>query len=485
MTSTPHQPMRRVSTGIQGLDVILGGGFMLGGIYIVQGAPGTGKTILSNQFCFHHVAGGQRALYVTLLAENHARMLDNLRQMSFFDEERIPDQLIYLSAFKELSEGGLPGLMQLLRREIQRRRATLLVIDGLVSVQASAASDQDFKQFIHDLQEIALATDCTMLLTTNTPRAASPEQTMVDGLIVLTDRLHGWRAESDLQVTKFRGGAFLRGRHSYRITGAGLVLYPRIEALYAHPTRPAPDATALTQTGLAQLDAMLGGGLPEGSTTLVMGPSGIGKTTLGLHFLAAASAGEPGLMFGFYETPARLRVKATRVNPALGSLFDSEAVELHWQPPTGDLLDAYGGRLLAAVERRGVKRLFIDGLSAFQGGAVDPTRAGNFFAALANELRARGVTTVYSLEMPDFLGPVVRSPIGDASTLAENLILLRYREDGARLRRVISVLKVRDGEFDPHSREFELGGEGMRFSETPGGRPIAWQAAPPPTEHGA
>jgi circadian clock protein KaiC len=289
--------------------------------------------VLSNQVCFHHVAAGQRALYVTLLAENHARMLDNLRQMSFFDESRIPDHLIYLSAFRELSEGGLPALMNLLRREVQRRRATLLVIDGLVSVQATAASDQDFKQFIHDLQEVALATDCTMLLTTNTHRAASPEQTMVDGMILLTDRLQGWRAESDLQVTKFRGSAFLRGRHSYRITGDGLVLFPRIEALYAQPSREAPVSARLVATGLPQLDAMLGGGLPEGSTTLAMGPSGIGKTTLGLHFLAAASADEPGLMFGFYETPARLRAKAERFGHLPTGLFDDGPVELHWQPP--------------------------------------------------------------------------------------------------------------------------------------------------------
>jgi circadian clock protein KaiC len=318
-----------------------------------------------------------------------------------------------------------------------------------------------------------------MLLTTNTHRAASPEQTMVDGMILLTDRLQGWRAESDLQVTKFRGSAFLRGRHSYRITGDGLVLFPRIEALYAQPSREAPVSARLVATGLPQLDAMLGGGLPEGSTTLAMGPSGIGKTTLGLHFLAAASADEPGLMFGFYETPARLRAKAERFGHLPTGLFDDGPVELHWQPPTGDLLDAHGGRLLAAVERRGVKRLFIDGLSAFHGGAIDPTRTGNFFAALANELRARGVTTIYSLETPDFLSPAFRAPLGDASTLAENLIFLRYREEGPRLRRAISVVKVRDGDFDPNSREFELGGDGMRFAtEAPEGERIPWDAHP-------
>ena len=148
-------PFARVPSGVAGLDRILHGGFMLGGIYILQGSPGAGKTILSNQICFHHIAQGGRALFVTLLAENHARMIGNLRGLSFFDETKIPDQLTYLSAFRDLRDGGLKALIDLLRREIQRHRCTLLVLDGLVSAQASAGSEQAFKGFVHDLQEIA------------------------------------------------------------------------------------------------------------------------------------------------------------------------------------------------------------------------------------------------------------------------------------------------------------------------------------------
>lgn len=463
--SVGNPDAKRMSSGIAGLDTILRGGFLPGGIYIVQGSPGAGKTILTNQVCFHHVAGGGRAVFVTLLAENHGRMIGNLRKLSFFDEAMIPDRLAYLSAFNEMRDGGLEGLGNTLRREIQRRRATLLVIDGLVTAQASAPSEQAFREFVHDLQEIALATDCTMFLTTNAGGDAAPEQTMVDGLIVLTDRMYGWQAASDLQVTKFRGSGFLRGRHSYKITEAGCAVFPRVEALYAHPSRADEASFGLASTGIAGLDAMLGGGLPTASTTMVMGPSGIGKTTMGLHFLSRSSPDEPGLMFGFYETPARLRVKAHRIDPALGALFESGVVELVWQPPTSDLLDAYGERLLEALDQRKVKRLFIDGLTAFQSGAIDPSRIGNFFSALANELRVRGVTTVYSLEVGDFLGPAVRVPVDDASSLAENMILLRFAERRSRLHRLISVLKVRDGQFDPSVHEFALTGNGVRISD--------------------
>jgi len=465
MTTTSEQ--RRLPSGIAGLDTVLGGGFMLGGLYILQGAPGAGKTIFANQICFHHVAGSGKAMFVTLLAENHARMIGNLRQMSFFDETKIGEALTYLSGFTEMQEGGLAQLTKLLRREIQRRRISVLVIDGLITAAASAPNEQAFKVFVHDLQEVALATDCTMFLTTNAGRQVSPEQTMVDGLITLSDRVYGWRAESDLQVTKFRGAAYLRGRHAYKIGNDGFVVYPRIEALFAHPSREAAVSGGRVSSGIARLDAMLGGGIPAASTTMVMGSSGIGKTTVGLHFLSRSSSDEPGLMFGFYETPASLRAKTDRILPALGPLFDSGAVELLWQTPTSDLLDAYGKTLLDAVHRRKVKRLFIDGLTAFRSGAVDPSRIGNFFSALSNELRVRGVTTVYSLEVPNILGPAVNVPVDDASSLAENMILLRFVERGARLHRVISILKTRDSDFAPSLYGYDLTGKGVEIHETP------------------
>jgi len=456
----------RVASGMPGLDTILGGGFTLGGMYIVLGDPGAGKTIFTNQISYYHVANGGKALFVTLLAENHARMISNMRALAFFDETTIPDRMTYLSAFNEMREGGLKALLDLLRREVLRRRISVLVIDGLVSAETSGESDQAFRELIHDLQEVALATDCTMFITSSSKNDISPERTMVDGLIELSSRTYGWQSQSDLEVRKFRGSGFLRGRHSYKITDEGISIYPRIEALLASPSRPAEAELGRTSTGLVKLDAMLGGGLPIASTTMLMGPSGIGKTTMGLHFLSGSSPEEPGLMFGFYETPARLQAKAKSISPALGAMFDNGTVELLWQTPTSDLLDAYGERLLEAVHRKGIKRLFIDGLTAFQNSTIDPSRIGNFFSALANELRVLGVTTAYSLEMPDIIGPDLRVPVQDASSLAENMILLRFVERRSRLYRLISILKVRDSDFDPSLYEFTLSASGVAINET-------------------
>jgi circadian clock protein KaiC len=457
----------RVTSGIAGLDTVLLGGVFEGGIYIVQGPPGAGKTILTSQICCHHAAEGGVALFVTLLAENHGRLIANLRTLSFFDEKLIPERLSYISGFAELRDGGLKGVVDLLRREIQRRRCTTLVVDGLVTAQASAASDEEFKEFVHNLQEIALATRCTMFLTTNVGDGDSPEQTMVDGLIALRENVGSSRTDSLLQVTKFRGSGFLRGPHSYQITSAGILVHPRIEALLAYPSRADDREPGRTPAGNEQLDLLLGGGVPVASTTMIMGPSGIGKTTLGLQFLSKSSAAEPGLMFSFYETPTRLRAKADSICPALSPLLDAGVVEVLWQNPLSDVIDAYGGRLLETVRRRKIQRLFIDGLTGFKSAAFDPSRIGHFFAALANELRVLGVTTFYSLEVPDILGPAIRAPIDDLSSLAENLVLLRYVELRSQLYRLISVIKVRDSDFDPSLREFTIDSEGLAIRDTP------------------
>jgi circadian clock protein KaiC len=469
MTDETNAALARVPSGIDGLDIILGGGFLKGGLYIIQGPPGTGKTTFGNQVCFNHAAGDGRAVYVTLLAEYHARMMQHLGVMTFFDASKIPDQITYVNGLAALHESGLKGLVALLRREVTSRRASVLVLDGIVSARRAAPDEQAFNEFVHELQAVAIATECTVfILTSAQSNIIEPEQTMVDGIVELVDELTGWTAASSLQVVKFRGSGFVRGRHAFKITDSGLVVHPRIEALLARPSRPDPGGDRKVPSGLEQLDIMLGGGLPETSTTMVMGPSGTGKTTLGLNFLAGSSEAEPGLLFGFYETPKRIDAKVAGVCPALRDLIDGGVVEVLWQPPTDDLLDAYGERLLQAVHRRKVRRLFIDGLGAFQVAATSSGagRIGMFLTALMNEMRVLGVTTVYTLEVPDIMGPTIRTSIGDLSSLAENLVMLRFVEVGSQLHRLISVLKVRDSQFDQSLHEYATSSQGLVIEPT-------------------
>ena len=466
--SDGQTPLERVPTGIPGLDTVLRGGFLKAGIYIVRGEPGAGKTILGNQFCFNHVAAGHHAVYVTLLAETHDRMLQHMQTMSFFEPASIPDGLYYVNGFRVLEEDGIRGFIDLLRHEIRAHNATLLVLDGLLATEQSSESDRDFKKFIHELQAHIAVEACTALLLTNGRRNDyHPEHTMVDGLIELHDVLFGMQAERELEVRKLRGTAALRGRHSFRITEAGIVVYPRLEALLARPSADDEWPDERCATGVDQLDAMLGGGIPRGTATLVLGASGAGKTSLGLHFLARSSAEEPGLLFGFYEMPLRLRLKAAHIGIKLDGLIEQGHLEILWHPPTEDILDSLGNRLVEAVRRRRVSRLVIDGLLAFQEIAADrPHRIGRFLTALANELRVLNVTTFYTAETRNLIGAVIEGPTIGLSTIAENLILLRYVEMRSQLRRLISIVKMRDSDFDSSLREFRITSTGIQLAHT-------------------
>ena len=230
MLTDPQDPpaLERIPTGVPGLDTILRGGLLRGGTFILQGSPGAGKTILGNQICFHHVAAGNRALYVTLLAENHARMLLHIGQLGFFTEAVIPDRLYYISAFRVLEQSGLSGVLDLLRREMQAHDASILVLDGLSAIEDTAASTRELKKFVHQLQAQAMMANCTMLLLTGA-QAVTSEHTLVDGVIEFETQLYGRRAERTLQVHKLRGSGYMRGKHSYRITSEGIIAFPRTE----------------------------------------------------------------------------------------------------------------------------------------------------------------------------------------------------------------------------------------------------------------
>ena len=470
MSAKPEdgKSLHRVETGLPGLDEVLRGGLFAGAVYIVRGAPGAGKTIIANQICFHHAREGRRALFVSLLAESHARMLQHMGTLSFFETDAIPRSLYYVSAFRILEQDGLKGLMDLLRREMRAHQATLLILDGLLAVEETSGSDRAFRKFIHELQAHAATSNCTTLLLTNGSRAEyHPEHTMVDGLIALSDTAIGKRKQRELEVMKFRGSGHLRGRHPYRITDDGAVIYPRIEARYAPRDADAP--ARRLPLGVDALDRMMEGGPICGTTTMLLGASGTGKTTIGTHFLSRSSAEEPGLHFGFYETPPRLVANARAVGLDLGALVDAGHLEIQWYAPTEQILDQLGGKLIDTVRRRGVKRLFIDGLGGYVAAADLPERVSPFFAALTNELRALGVTTVYTAETDNLVGPTVAVPVEGISAIVENVVLLRFAEFRAQLHRIVSVMKVRGSGFDPRLREFSITDRGIVVSDAPEG----------------
>ena len=460
---TPTQ-LERLSSGIAGLDAILGGGFFRSGVYIVHGLPGSGKTILANQLCYRHVASGARAVYVTLLAESHSRMLQHLRKLSFFDERAIPERLSYISAFHDLEADGLKGLMGVLRREMRARDVSVLVLDGLVAAAEAAQTDRELKKFIHEVQTSAVFNNCTVfMLTSGSPQRVNAEHTMVDGLIEIEDRLFDVRAERSIQVRKFRGDGALRGKHAFRITDDGLQVFPRIESMFDAPPQGAP-ARGARSTGIPSLDALIDvRGLPENSSSVVLGSTGTGKTTLGLHFIAGSTPAEPGLWFGFFESPERLAAKAAGFGIDLAGLQASGALRVMWRSQSEHVLDELGHQLLADVTARGVKRVVIDGLSGFFESAVYPERTSRFFSCLANELRRRGATVLITLETRDAVSSVVSTPYG-VSGFVDNLLFLRFVEVRGRVKRLLTLTKMRDTEFTLGLHAVEIDRTGMRIA---------------------
>ncbi|MBF5045242.1 AAA family ATPase [Aggregicoccus sp. 17bor-14] len=462
---SPSVHLPRVSTGIEGLDTVLHGGLLQGGTYIVVGMPGAGKTILGNQFCYHHVKGGGRVVYVTLLAETHSRMLAHLREMDFFTAEPLATAFQYVSAYRTLVKEGLAGLLESLRKLIREHRASLLVIDGLVSATHNAANELAFKEFIHELNTLVGVMNCTTLLLTNGqgPDDVHPEHTMVDGLIELKDELVGVRSVRHLNVRKFRGSAHLRGEHTFVITGHGITVYPRLEAQLGENAVIPQEQEGQLPLGVPELDRMLGGGLQRGSVTLLMGPSGSGKTLLGLQFLhEGVQRNESCLYFGFYESPPRLMAKADGIGLHLRPALKSGLLQALWQPPSELLLDALGERLLITVKARGVKRLLLDGLIGFKEATVHPERINRFFAVLTNELRAQGVTAVFTEETRLLFGPEVEAPVKAMSALVENHLFLRQVEMDGELRRAITILKTRESNHETSVRELHISAQGFR-----------------------
>lgn len=473
--------LQRITSGVTNLDVLLGGGLVRGSAYIVQGSPGAGKTILANQACFERVRNGERALYLTLLSESFGQMFAFLDGMEFFDRERIPEMLYYASVYGTMRDDGLRGLARLIHEEIRKRRPSLVVLDGLfVAGEGSGETEHEFRQFVNELSAIGSMSQTTLLLLTNSRRKpSSPEYTMVDGWIEMADALlTDGRAQRTMAVHKHRGGPILRGRHDYVIRSDGITVFPRLETL-ASRTPPEVAPTGRLSTGVEALDRMTEGGLPESSTSVVLGPTGTGKTTIGLQFLSRCTPQDPGLFVGFYETPERIRLKAARIGLDLAALEASGALTILWRPPLGNLIDEVGQYVLDAVGELRAKRLVIDGINALRRPVENTARLHAFLRAFNDMLKTLGVTTFYTREVPQLFFPEALA-IDELSGVIDNTFLLHYAIEGDDVRRRAAILKLRDSDFDHVSREYRITSSGLVFRERDSGRKLQEMATSAP-----
>jgi circadian clock protein KaiC len=481
--------LQRLESGVPGLDLVLAGGFFETGVYMIEGPAGAGKTILANQICFHQTKNGKRAVYYTLLTEAHDRLLGFIRGLDFFDASVIPQQLTFVSGFRVLEAEGLPGVLRSIRETVSARSASLLVVDGLVSAEEIAPNDTAFKKFIQEIQAFSAMFGCTVLLLTNTEasKRRQAEHTMVDGIIELNASVVHLKPFRTLTVQKFRGAGQLRGAHTLDLSDRGAVVQPRIET-----TIPLPDkrSAAMRQERrpfeIATLDAMIGGGIPSASNTMLMGPSGAGKTILGLHFLKAGlAAGENVLLFTFYEQAEEVIEKAARLGMDLAKGWKKGQLQIIWQSSVEASVDQIGSHLVTAFSQQRPTRIVIDSMQGFQVTADPEERIQDFFAAISDYFIAQGATMMFTVETVDLMGDAsLRAPFPNASRMCQNIIVLRHSELSGRVRKVISIFKMRDSDFDSSVREVIIGNGGIRVGEpildadrVLGGQPVR---VPPP-----
>lgn len=451
-----------LSTGIAGFDGILGGGLPENGLYLLQGLAGSGKTTLACQIGFGLAKQGKKVLVLTLIAESHAKMMSHFSNFRFYDEALIGNEIVMMSGYKSLREGGLRDLLQLVSTLLAETKPELLIVDGFRSVRDAAPSDMDLSEFMHSLNSLVYFMGCTtFLLSPMEGNLPESENTLVDGVIELSQLEQGMRLIREIKIYKLRGGNHMLGKHVFEVNSDGIVIYPRLEAV-ATRSHTTPGASGeLVSCGIPTWDKIIGGGVGRGSITNLLGSPGVGKSSMGLHFIEAGlRAREKCLIVGFYESAPRLIEKAKRLGLDLTNACQAGDLEIIWSLPLEGLIDSLATQMFANIEARGVTRLFIDGVEGLRDMVMHPGRAPTFLMALANELRIRGVTTFFT-EQLSYFNEATLTNDSSASALYENIFLLKYisREDVNY--RQISVIKLRENEYNAANHLLTISSSGL------------------------
>jgi circadian clock protein KaiC len=457
---------KRVSSGVEGLDMLLGGGFLKGGTYLIMGPPGSGKTILANQLAFSIASRGECAMYVTLLAENQTRMYGNLQSMKFFDQDKIANSIQYLSGLSTLEKDGIDGLTTLLETMVRKYNVSTVFIDGVSTINDLPEPAHKFKKFVHSLNTILGISGCTTFLVSASPiKDSAREHTMVDGIIALDLYAEGMRTVREIEIRKLRGGRHVMGRHFFRISSEGLMIFPRVESYLGRKTDVDPDLSNLLNFANRDLDKMLGGGVTEGSITSIVGPAGVGKTHFGATFLAAgAQVDQKSTYIGFYEDPERMSQKLSKMGLDLTRHRKTDQIKMIWMPDLEFYFDEFVSLIIEDIEQRSTRRLFIDGIGGLFNAIIKPDRVYGSFTALAHELRARRVTTLFT-EETELLSHDMKTPVSNLSAVTDNIFIFRTVEHKGTITRCLAVLKSRESKHPSEFRELIITKDGLALGQ--------------------
>lgn len=451
----------RLSSGQPRLDAILGGGLPADAINLIVGQPGSGKTILAEQYLFHNATEERPGLYLSTVSEPLEKMIRYGQTLSFFEPQAIGSRVIYEDLGYALAANGLQAIVDRLASLLRERRPGLLVIDSFKALETFAENPESYRRALHELAGhlSAFPASCFWIGEyAESELGRSPEFAVADAILSLATLRQGSREMRLFQVLKLRGSDFRSGQHTYRIGLDGLRLFPRLGAAEA-PTGYTADQARLS-SGVAALDAMLDQGYWGGASTLVVGPSGGGKTLMGLHFIfKGAELGETGVIATLQENPIQLE----RMAGGFGWSLEQPNVELMYRSPIDVYLEEWFYDLLEVIERTGASRVLVDSLGDLRLATTDEVRFREYTYTLLQHCATRGVSLMLTLETMHGGSPAA-SDYGILN-LSDNVVQLQLHRHRAHLVHTIAVLKTRASHHDPAVREFTINDAGIVLGE--------------------
>jgi circadian clock protein KaiC len=454
-------PMERLRTGSPHLDDILGGGFPTNSINILMGEPGSGKTILAERLIFTNaVTGGRPILYLTTLSEPLDKVVRYLQRFSFYDEEKLASgAIIYDSIGAELAEKGVGALVPWIRQAIQTYKPKVIVIDSFKVVHDLAGSVPEMRRMLFELAGLLTAYETTAFLIGEYGEAqvaALPEFAVADAIIELARSKTSTRDERYLRVLKLRGSSYLQGSHGFRILADGLDVFtrlvsPEIAPSYEMNTRRAP-------TSIAGVDRILEGGPFLGTLSMLLGPTGAGKTTFALQFVAEGlRRGDRCLYVNFEENPDQLgrQLGQLGIDPRSTG---SDLLQLLYVSPVELQIDSIVASIFRLIQQGGVRRIVIDALGNLLSAATDQERLQSYLYALSQHFAVNGIASLVTYE-----APTTRVNDSRISAISDNIFVLGMHL-GESPRRTFQVIKARGIAHDIREHAVTITANGLEVA---------------------